>query len=239
MYYLKLFLIGFWLVFFCIIGLIKSISRWGDTNLGTEYAKDFSKKALKIAGIDLETEGLENLNNQPCIYTLNHQSNFDMFTVGAVYPKNTVIIGKKELIWFPFFGLFYMASGNIMIDRKNKGKSIDSLSQVVDEIKRRKVSVWVFPEGTRNKSGVGLLPFKKGSFHMAISAKVPVVPIVCSSVKKVIDAENKKMPGGKMKIKVLEPIFTDNMTSKDVDNLMNTVREKMLIAVNILNESIN
>lgn len=236
MYYLKLFSLGFWLVFFCIVGLLKSITRWGDTKLGTEYARSFSKKALKITGIEIEFEGLENLKNQPCVYTLNHQSNFDMATFGAIYPENTVIIGKKELIWFPFFGLFYKASGNIMIDRKNKDKAIDSLSQVVDEIKNRKVSVWVFPEGTRNKSGEGLLPFKKGSFHMAISAQVPVVPLVCSSMKKVIDWENKKIIGGKMKIKVLEPVSTKNMTNDDVNLLINRVREAMLSEINKLND---
>lgn len=235
MYYLKLFLIGFWLVFFCIVGLIKSITRWGDTKLGTEYSKSFSEKALKITGITLEFEGLENLKHQPCIYTSNHQSNFDMFTIGSIYPENTVIIGKKELIWFPFFGLFYMAAGNIMIDRKNKNKAIHSLDHVVDEIKKRNVSVWVFPEGTRNKSGIGLLPFKKGAFHMAISAKVSVVPIVCSSIRKVIDSENKKIFGGKIKIKVLEPVNTENMTIDDVEILMNSVREKMLVEVNKLN----
>lgn len=231
MYYLKILLIGFWLVFFCIIGLLKSITRWGDTKLGTEYARSFSEKALKIMNIKLELEGLENLKNQPCIYTLNHQSNFDMATFGAVYPENTVIIGKKELIWFPFFGLFYKASGNIMIDRKNKTKAIDSLDQVVSEIKNRKVSVWVFPEGTRNKTGKGLLPFKKGSFHMAIAAKVPVVPVVCSPVKKVIDSKNKKFLGGTLKIQVLPPISTKDMTEKDVEPLMNLVREKMLFVV--------
>ncbi|MFN8672359.1 MAG: lysophospholipid acyltransferase family protein [Candidatus Sericytochromatia bacterium] len=211
--------------------MLKSITRWGDTKLGTEYARSFSEKALKIMNIKLELEGLENLKNQPCIYTLNHQSNFDMATFGAVYPENTVIIGKKELIWFPFFGLFYKASGNIMIDRKNKTKAIDSLDQVVSEIKNRKVSVWVFPEGTRNKTGKGLLPFKKGSFHMAIAAKVPVVPVVCSPVKKVIDSKNKKFLGGTLKIQVLPPISTKDMTEKDVEPLMNLVREKMLFVV--------
>lgn len=235
MYYLKLLSLGFWLVFYCMVGLINSITRWGDTKLGTEFAQAFSKKALKITGIILEFEGVENLKNQPCIYTLNHQSNFDMATFGALYPERTVIIGKKELIWIPFFGLFYKAAGNIMIDRSNKNKSINSLDQVVDEIKKRQVSVWIFPEGTRNKSGEGLLPFKKGSFHMAVEAQVPVVPLVCTSMKKVIDWENKKMMGGKMKIKVLEPISTKNMTVDDVATLMNTVRDKMLVEVNKMN----
>lgn len=237
MFYLRILVVGIWIVLICTWGLIKSIIRWGDTNLGTEFARAYSKFTLKVFGIDVELEGTENLNNQPCIYTLNHQSNFDMATFGLAYPQNTVIIGKKELIWIPFFGLFYKASGNIMIDRKKITKAKGSLDQVVEAIKNRNVSVWVFPEGTRNRSGEGLLPFKKGPFHMAIGAQVPVVPLVCSSMNKAIDWKNKKIVGKKMKIKILPPIFTNGMTDNDVSTLTEKVRNIMLETVNELNSS--
>ncbi|RYX99448.1 1-acyl-sn-glycerol-3-phosphate acyltransferase [bacterium] len=227
MFYIKLALFGFWMAVGCMIGLFNSITRWGDTELGKEYARFFSKKALKVANIDIEYHGLENIEAaQPCIYTLNHQSNFDMALFGEVYPSNTVIIGKKELIWIPFFGLFYKSAGNIMIDRKKTSEAKSSLGQVVEEIKRRKVSVWIFPEGTRNTSKT-LLPFKKGPFHMAIAAQVPVVPLISSTLSKALNWDEKKMPGGKMVVKILPPIYTNGMTEKDVDTLTQTVRQKM------------
>lgn len=235
MFYIKLALFGFWMAVGCIIGLFHSITRWGDTELGKEYARFFSKRALKVANIDIEYHGLENIEaTQPCIYTLNHQSNFDMALFGEVYPSNTVIIGKKELIWIPFFGLFYKSSGNIMIDRKKTSEAKSSLGQVVEEIKRRKVSVWIFPEGTRNTSKT-LLPFKKGPFHMAIAAQVPVVPLISSTLSKALNWEEKKMPGGKMVVKILPPIYTDGMTEKDVDSLTQTVRQKMQEALDDAN----
>jgi 1-acyl-sn-glycerol-3-phosphate acyltransferase len=235
MFYLKILSVGIYVVIICIWGILKGITRWGDTKLGTEFARAYSNFTLKTFGIEVELEGLENLNNQPCIYALNHQSNFDMATFGLAYPENTVIIGKKELIWIPFFGLFYKAAGNIMIDRKKITKAKGSLDQVVEAIKNRKVSVWVFPEGTRNKSGEGLLPFKKGPFHMAVGAQVPVVPLVCSSMKKAIDWKNKKVLNNKMRLKILPPIFTTGMTESDVPSLTEKVRNIMLDTVNELN----
>jgi lysophosphatidate acyltransferase len=40
--------------------------------------------------------------------------------------------------------------------------------------------MWVFPEGTRNNTG-NILPFKKGAFHVAIAAQVPILPVIFSS----------------------------------------------------------
>jgi 1-acyl-sn-glycerol-3-phosphate acyltransferase len=237
MFYIKVFLFVFWVVIGCLIGLVKSITRWGDTELGKEYARFFSSKALNVANIKIEYYGLENIEkSQPCIYTLNHQSNLDMAIFGEVYPSNTVIIGKKELIWVPFFGLFYKASGHIMIDRKKTSEAKDALSQVVEQIKSRNVSVWVFPEGTRNSSGIKLLPFKKGPFHMAISAQVPVVPLIASNLNNVIDSKNKKILGGKMVLKILPPINTIGLTSENVSELTENVRNQMQQALDEVNE---
>lgn len=237
MFYIKILQFAFWMIVGCIIGLFKSITRWGDTELGKEYARFFSFRALKAANIQMEYHGLENLEKQqPCIYTLNHQSNFDMAIYGEIYPSNTVIIGKKEIIWIPIFGLFYKASGHIMIDRKKISKAKDALSQVVEQIKTRKVSVWVFPEGTRNTSGIQLLPFKKGPFHMAIDAQVPIVPVVSSNLNNVMSAKEKIIKGGKMVVKVLPPISTLGLTSENVSELVDNVRNIMQKTLDEVNE---
>ncbi len=98
---------------------------------------------------------------------------------GAVQP-GVVAVGKKSLLWLPFFGLIFWLSGNVLIDRSNRSRAIGTIGQVVERIKNRGTSIWMFPEGTRSK-GRGLLPFKAGAFHTAVQAEVPVVPIVCSS----------------------------------------------------------
>ncbi|KAA8999286.1 1-acylglycerol-3-phosphate O-acyltransferase [Affinibrenneria salicis] len=115
-----------------------------------------------------------------CIYIANHQNNFDMVTAANVVQPRTVTVGKKSLVWIPFFGPLYWLTGNLLIDRQNRTKAHGTISQVVKHVKEKNISIWMFPEGTRSR-GRGLLPFKTGAFHAAIGAGVPIVPICISN----------------------------------------------------------
>ena len=154
-----------------------------------------------------------------------------MATYGLLFPTKTLVIGKKELKWIPGFGLYFMASGNIMIDRKNRRKAVAGLGEAVAAARDKGLSIWIFPEGTRNISGEGLLPFKRGAFHTAIAAGIPIVPIVQSPFVSLISWKNKVLGGGSVEIRILPPISTTGMTSADVEKLSNLTRAKMLEAL--------
>lgn len=235
MFYFKLFLLIIWSIFASALGLFYSIVRWGNLNIDRDYGRFFSWGALKILGVRIECEGTEYLEaSQPCIYIVNHQSGLDMATLGPIYPQRTIVIGKKELLWIPFFGIFYLAAGNIIIDRKRTVKAVAGLSQAVETIRKKKVSIWIFPEGTRNRTGEGLLPFKRGAFHMAVQAGVPLVPIISGPLAGIASWKNRKLCGGLVKVRVLPPISTQGLNEKDVDRLTRETREKMLEAFHSL-----
>jgi 1-acyl-sn-glycerol-3-phosphate acyltransferase len=63
----------------------------------------------------------------------------------------------------PVFGQLYWLTGNLLIDRNNRAKAHGTIAEVVNAFKKRKISFWMFPEGTRSR-GRGLLPFKTGAF---------------------------------------------------------------------------
>jgi 1-acyl-sn-glycerol-3-phosphate acyltransferase len=231
-FYIRLILIFLWLSVLSILGTFYSILRWGNRNIDRDYARVFSWVTLKIIRVRLEVEGKEHLEaHQPCIFVVNHQSGLDMATMGAIYPKQTVVIGKKELAWIPFFGIFYVAAGNIRIDRQKTVRAIAGLNEVVKAIQERKVSIWIFPEGTRNRSGEGLLPFKRGAFHMALQAQVPIVPVVCSSLKPIVHWKERTLKKGIVRLRVLPPIDPKQMPEVSVEDLSEIVREKMLEAL--------
>ena len=232
MFYLRVLLAVLWFTLTSVLGLIYALFFWGNLNIDRDYARVFSWGILKIFGIQVEVEGREHLEAaQPCIYIANHQSNLDMGTFGGIYPKQTVVIGKKELRWIPFFGLFFTAAGNVMIDRNKTTQALTGMSQAVDAIKSKQVSIWIFPEGTRNKAGKGLLPFKKGPFHMAMQADVPLVPLICSPLSHRVSWRERKIQGGVLKIRVLPPIFLKNYSGKSMETIASEVRDLMLKAL--------
>ncbi|QBH97672.1 1-acylglycerol-3-phosphate O-acyltransferase [Limnobaculum zhutongyuii] len=151
-----------------------------------------------------------------CIYIANHQNNYDMVTAAAAVQPRTVTVGKKSLLWVPFFGPFYWLTGNILIDRNNKTKSRGTIYQIIDQMKKRDISVWMFPEGTRSR-GRGLLPFKTGAFHAAIAAGVPVVPICVSSTSGKIKLN--RWNNGHVIVEMMSPIDTSGYDKDQVREL--------------------
>ena len=167
------------------------------------------------------------------VYAVNHQSNYDNFVTTCCNLPGVVSMGKKNLVWVPFFGILYYLSGNILVDRANRSRAVDSMKLVVAKIKERGISIWMFPEGTRSK-GRGLLPFKTGAFHTAIMAEVPVVPIVCSSYAGQIDLN--RWDNGEIIVEVLPPVDTKQWSRETVKDLTETVRQQMVTKLAELDE---
>lgn len=91
-------------------------------------------------------------------------------------------MGKKELLWTPLLGQFMWLAGSIFIDRSNNKRAVQSLKEAGEELKRKSTSLWMFAEGTRaSQEAPSLRPFKKGAFHLAVDAQIPVVPVVCEN----------------------------------------------------------
>ncbi|KAI9723307.1 MAG: hypothetical protein M1812_001190 [Candelaria pacifica] len=105
------------------------------------------------------------------------------------------------------------------------------------QMQRDRQSVFIFPEGTRSYySQPDLLPFKKGAFHLAIQAKVPIVPIVAANYSNVMHVQSRRFQPGDIPVKVLPPIPTAHLTSADVDELTRHTRELMLAELGRLSE---
>ena len=82
----------------------------------------------------------------------------------------------------PLLGQYMSLSGAVFVDRGNNAKAIRSLHAAGETIKARNTSLWMFPEGTRSmREYPDMLPFKKGAFHVAVEAGVPIVPVICEN----------------------------------------------------------
>lgn len=216
----------FWMMFSCALGTIYGLFKWGNLNVTRDSARFFGKFVLRVFRIHLEVEGIEHLeSHQPCIYIANHQSVLDVALFGSIFPSRTVVIGKRELLWVPFFGLFFVVGQNILINRKKKGDSLCRLNKAVQAIQKKKISILIFPEGTRNRSFTGILPLKKGAFHMAIQARVPVIPIIAESLKPFF---TKQLKSCVIKVRILPPISIKDVDFDKVSEFSEKTREIML-----------
>lgn len=171
----------------------------------------------------------------PSIYIGNHQNNYDMVTMSNGVQPRTVTVGKKSLVLIPFFGFLYWITGNILIDRSNRSKAHNTISQVAEQIKKHQISIWMFPEGTRSR-GRGLLPFKTGAFHAAIAAGVPIVPVCVSTTQGRIKLN--RWNNGHVIVEMLEPIETKKYSKEQVRELAEYCHDLMEAKIKQLDEEI-
>ncbi|PHM39868.1 bifunctional L-3-phosphoserine phosphatase/1-acyl-sn-glycerol-3-phosphate acyltransferase [Xenorhabdus mauleonii] len=194
-------------------------------------------KLHKIFGIKLlERIPADARQYGPSIYIGNHQNNFDMITMSNAVQPRTVTVGKKSLVFIPFFGQLYWLTGNILIDRNNRTKAHGTISQVVEQIKKHQISVWMFPEGTRSR-GRGLLPFKTGAFHAAITAGVPIVPVCVSTTHGNIKLN--RWNNGSVIVEMLPPIDTTKYTKEQVRELAEHCRQLMQNKIEELDKEVS
>nr|WP_268820234.1 1-acylglycerol-3-phosphate O-acyltransferase [Paraglaciecola sp. G1-23] len=172
-------------------------------------------------------------SGEPYVFIANHQNSFDLITVGAAVVKGTVSVGKKSLVWIPIFGWLYWLSGNILIDRKNKGSSSDTLKKTAHKMLKRSLSVWFFPEGTRSY-GRGLLPFKSGAFRIAKATKAKLVVVAVSELNNKIKLN--RWSNGTLIIDVSEPesLHSDLSTQENIQHF----HAKMKNKINQLNQEL-
>lgn len=183
-----------------------------------------SPVSLKILGLKFEIEG-KVPEQRPLVVIGNHQHTFDVFIYGSVLPPKTVAIGKKSIVFIPLFGQLFWLTGQFLLDRKNTSKAYGTLGAVKERAVKEKINVLIFPEGTRSK-GKGLLPFKKGAFHLAIEMGAPLVAVVTNSYLK--DFDYNRWVSGTIKVKILPPISTAGMNLEQVDALMASTRELII-----------
>jgi len=181
-------------------------------------AKFWTNSILLVAGVKIEIEGLDKIDkSKSYIFIGNHQSHFDVLTVFSILPMTVRFMAKKELYKIPIFGWALTASGTIKIDRSNHEKSVSSMNNAL-EIIRKGVSVVVFPEGTRSDDGqIG--SFKKGGFVLAIRGEIPIVPVSISGSRFILRKHSHRVKPGKIKIIINDPIPTVGMKYQDREKL--------------------
>lgn len=163
------------------------------------------KYVLKyLIGVTFKVEDPNDYLNtvRPAVFIGNHQTELDVLMLGTIFPKYCSVTAKKSLKYIPFLGWFMALSNTVFIDRANAVSARSAMTGAAGEIKRERQSVYIFPEGTRSyaKEPV-LLPFKKGAFHLAVQAGVPIVPVVVANYSNVLYVQGRIFKSGEIPVK--------------------------------------
>jgi 1-acyl-sn-glycerol-3-phosphate acyltransferase len=166
-YALALVLVMPWLILWSLLT--------GSPDLMYEITMKGVRSGLRIAGVRVRVEGLENIPHGVCIFAANHVSNMDPLAFVPAIPRRVSLLVKKEVFQIPILSKAMRLAKLIPVDRADREAAASSVDIAVRYLNEG-LSFAVYPEGTRSRDG-RMLPFKKGTFVMAIEAGVPIVPV--------------------------------------------------------------
>lgn len=158
---------------------------------------------------------------RPYVAVSNHESYADIFLISHL-PWEMKWISKETMFRIPCFGWMMRMAGDISITRGERTSTVKAMAAARDRLRKR-VSVMIFPEGTRSR-GEDLLPFKDGAFRLALEAGVPILPIVVAGTRGAMAKGTFRFQRARARVKVLEPIDTTGLTVDDVATLKERTR---------------
>jgi len=187
----------------------------------------WAQNILWAAKVRVDLEGVENLRtDEPQIIVSNHQSWFDVFALAAHLPVRYRFVAKRELGEVPIFGKAWKACGHVSVDRGNREAAIESLDQAWREISDEKLTMVLFPEGTRSPDG-RLKKFKKGAFVLAVQGQVPLVPVAVVGSRAVMRKGSMRVRSGSITLRIGTPILTEGSTIRDRNRLLDASWEAL------------
>jgi putative phosphoserine phosphatase/1-acylglycerol-3-phosphate O-acyltransferase len=191
-------------------------------NLAASVGPDL---ALALAGVKLRVTGRERLeSHRPAVFIFNHQSSLDVAIIGALVRHDLTGVAKQEAAKDPRFALIGYIADVAYIDRSNARSARAALAPAVDRL-RNGTSIAIAPEGTRSPTP-RLGPFKKGAFHMAMQAGVPIVPIVIRNAGDLMWRGSFVIRPGTVDVAVLEPIDVGDWTAETLGGRVAEVHDR-------------
>lgn len=159
---------------------------------------------------------------RPYVAVSNHESYADIFLISHL-PWEMKWMSKETMFKIPCFGWMMRMAGDIEVVRGDRKSVVLAMKAARDRLSKR-VSVMMFPEGTRSPNGE-LLPFKDGAFRLAIEMQAPILPMVVAGTRDCMAKGTFRFQKARARVKVLPPIDVAGLTMADVAALRERTRD--------------
>ncbi|MCR4656420.1 MAG: 1-acyl-sn-glycerol-3-phosphate acyltransferase [Lachnospiraceae bacterium] len=213
---------------FVILILIISIPVWlilEAVGLFSEHSKEMAslyivrfafRVILLIAGTKTTYIGEENIPKDTAVlFVGNHRSYFDIIAQGRLLTRPTSFIGKKEFGKVPVFGLWIKNLRFLLIDRNDIKQGLKTVLTAIEYIRSGR-SVFVYPEGTRNRTEEPLLPFKEGSMKISTKSGCPIIPVSVAGAADVFENHFPKLKKAHVIVHYGAPIYPSELSRDEL-----------------------
>ncbi|MCW2654227.1 MAG: HAD-superfamily subfamily hydrolase [Mycobacterium sp.] len=200
---------------------VLTYDRRGGVDLATSL---FGRVGGQLGNIRVAVIGEQHTTRRPAVFFINHQSTLiDALVTSRVVQRGFTVVAKAEVKQIPVLGQLLTLADVAFVDRSNTSKAISAMQPAVEKL-RAGVSIVMSPEGTRSLSPrIGA--FKKGGFHLARDAGVPIVPIVIRNAGEIMWRNARVAQEGTIEVVVHEPVPTANWTKGDLDEWVPRMRQ--------------
>lgn len=200
-----------------------------DARVCDRRLESWSKGILRAARVEVQTTGREHIvAGESYVVMSNHQSHFDIPVVFQALQIPVRMVAKRELFGIPVMGAAMRYSGFVEVDRSRHARALRSLEAARDRLARDQTSVWIAPEGTRSLDGQ-LGKFKRGGFHLAMDARLRILPVaIDGSLDVHRSGETVVHKGRTVRVAIRPPVDAPRFTRDQTDALIQSVRTSIL-----------
>lgn len=188
--------------------------------------KTWSALFFAAALIRVETENSQvTRQNNPAIIISNHGSNLDMFIGAYVVPLNTKPLAKVQLKKMPLLG-FLFSTVCVLIDRTSRESREKGSRKLIQELQKG-YSIFIYPEGTRNRGNQPVNAFFDGAFRFAIEGQVPLIAMCTVGARSITPSDGYAVRPGKIQVTFLGPYHTKGLNQHDLPALKEKIHNDM------------
>ena len=181
---------------------------------------------LFVSGVKLDIKGEKNVpRDRGVLYIGNHRSYYDILITCTRFPDVTGFVAKKEMDRYPVFNVWMRYIRCLFLDRSDLRQGMETIKTATEMVKNG-VSVFIFPEGTRNKAEneLDMMEFHEGSFRVATRSGCPIVPVVLHNTQEIFEAHLPKIRPTHVTVEYLPPIDPGTLTREEQKHIGAAVR---------------
>lgn len=180
-----------------------------------------------VTGAKVTVIGKENIpKDQPVLYVGNHRSMLDIILTYTQSERLLGFVSKIETQKAPLFSNWMRNLHCLFLDRNNIKEGLKTILAGIEEIKSG-ISIFIFPEGTRNRaeSDLDLMEFHEGSFKLATKSGCPIIPVAINNTCSIFEKQFPKVRPAHVVIEYCKPIIPSELSKEDQKHLGKYTRD--------------